>query len=168
MDSNERITYITQKILNSKKDENILLKLWNWWKPMRNDIVFDSASNTEAIISYVYNNGRYIDICRARTGTILERVKTQIFILPTENQLRNFVEDSGNCIIKSVPSKSFRGDWFYHISLIPRDGGSVRDYKNIQSTSYLLTLWEVACKLVKDMEEEEQKKSMSHQNNFLK
>lgn len=158
MFEDEKITYISQEILDTKRDESILLKLWNWWKPAKNDIVIDSVSNAEAVVAFVYRQGNYIDICRPRSGTTQERIKAQIYLLPTENQLRSFIEETGNCIIKSVPSKNFKGEWVYHITLIPKENGSVRDYVNIQSTSYLITLWEVACRMVKDMEEEEIKK----------
>lgn len=158
MCQNEEITYIAKEILETKRNESILLKLWNWWKPAKNDIVIDSVSNMEAIVAFVYRQGNYIDICRPGSGITQERIKAQIYLLPTENQIRNFVEETGECIIKSVPSKNYNGEWVYHIALIPKEKGSVRDYQHIQHTSYLMTLWEVACSLVKDMEAERVKK----------
>lgn len=166
MFEDEKVTYISQDILDAKRDESILLKLWSWWKPAKNDIVIDSVSNAEAIVAFVYRQGNYIDICRPRSGSTQERIKAQIYLLPTENQLRSFIEETGECIIKSVPSKNFRGEWVYNITLIPREKGIVRDYQHIQYTSYLITLWEVACKLVNDMEEEKVKKENLFKRKF--
>jgi len=91
-------------------------------------------------------------ICLRDDKKYIEAVKMCIddaaIPLLAESQLRHFIEDKTDCIIRSNPYKNHEYKWVYLIDLIPRNEDTrAYSFKEIQLEDYLQTLWQVACKI---------------------